>query len=195
MIFFSSDSHFFHHNIISYCDRPFSSKEHMNEVMVQRWNESIGPDDTIYYLGDFSLSFMAVEKIMPKLNGIKYLIPGNHDLCHSFNKKSRKPENLLMWKQKYQDHGWIVLPERVDIDLPGIGNIQMCHHPFMENNVGDFVDKYAKWRPQDDGRWLLCGHIHEKWLTKGRQINVGVDVWDFRPVSLTQIVDIINFSL
>lgn len=52
--------------------------------------------------------------------------------------------------------------------------------------------KHLNFRPEDDGMWLLHGHIHEKRKTKGRMINVGVDVWDFYPTPITEIEKIIR---
>ena len=78
--FFTSDQHFFHYNIIKYCSRPFESVEEMNEVMIERWNAVVKPDDIVYHLGDFSLSTVsAAHGICCRLNGTKYLIRGNHD--------------------------------------------------------------------------------------------------------------------
>lgn len=74
MIYFSSDHHFGHLNIIQYCKRPFSSVEEMNEEMARRWNSVVNPDDTVYYLGDFSLVLDPVEAIAPHLNGKKFLL-------------------------------------------------------------------------------------------------------------------------
>ena len=48
-----------------------------------------------------------------------------------------------------------------------------------------------QWRPDDTGGWLLHGHIHENWRQRDRQINVGVDAWDFTPVSEEQIAALI----
>lgn len=82
MIFFTSDHHFCHANIIKYCKRPFESVDQMNEEMVRRWNEVVGDEDTVYYLGDFSLAKQAVELFARRLNGEKHFIMGNHDACH-----------------------------------------------------------------------------------------------------------------
>lgn len=190
MIFFTSDHHFWHANIIKFCGRPFSSVEEMNEMMVKNWNDVVGPDDTVYCLGDFSMAFRPVETFTSRLNGKKYLVPGNHDFCHSYHKKSRSAESRTRWIKKYEDHGWIVLPEQTTLDIPGVATVNMCHHPYKIVNAtpsttGEPYDE--KWRPKDDGRWLLCGHIHEKWKIVDRMINVGVDQWDFRPVSVEEI--------
>ena len=196
MIFFSSDQHYWHNNVIRYCNRPFTSVEEMNELMVLAWNMNVKPDDIVYNLGDFSLAFRAVETFPQRLLGTKYLVPGNHDFCHSYHKKSRTPENREKWLQKYRDHGFIVLPEQTTLELPELGTVNLCHHPYagpyeLENGG----DKYEKWRPVDDGKILLCGHVHEKWQTrrspKGTlMINVGVDVHGMAPVSLDKIIAI-----
>ena len=192
MIYFTSDPHYWHANVIKYCSRPYASVEEMNEKLVGNWNHIVRPDDTVYCLGDFSLAWRSVELYSHRLMGKKYLVPGNHDFCHSYHKKSRNEKQRAEWKQKYEDHGWIVLPEQTTLDIPGCAIVNLCHHPYHLIKPGD--DKYAKWRPKDDGRWLLCGHVHESWKIEGRMINVGVDVWDYKPVPITEIVKIINDS-
>jgi calcineurin-like phosphoesterase family protein len=95
MLYFTSDHHFWHTNIIKYCNRPFVSVEEMNEALIQNWNDLVLPEDEVYYLGDFSMAARPVEIYTSRLNGIKYLVPGNHDFCHSYNNKSRKLEHQL----------------------------------------------------------------------------------------------------
>ncbi len=189
MLYFTSDHHFWHSNIIRFCNRPFGSVEEMNEVLIQKWNDLVGPEDEVYYLGDFSMAARPVEVYTTRLNGIKYLVPGNHDFCHSYNKQSRTPERHARWIQQYQDWGWTVLAEQMLLTIPDLGEIKLCHLPYALSFEGD---KYAKWRPQDDGHWLLCGHVHDKWKTKPKMINVGVDAWNFQPVSHKEIVRIIR---
>lgn len=189
MIYFTSDPHYYHLNVIKYCNRPFSSVEEMNEMLIKNWNDIVTPDDTVYCLGDFSMAFRPVEAFSHRLSGTKYLVPGNHDFCHSYHKKSRNPENRKVWTQKYMDNGWIVLPEQTTLDIPGVATVNMCHHPYVLNLEGD--DKYMNWRPTNDGRWLLCGHVHQNWKVQDKMINVGVDVWDFKPVSVEEISKII----
>jgi calcineurin-like phosphoesterase family protein len=194
MIFFTSDLHIYHTNVIKYCARPYSSVEEMNEMLVKNWNDVVGPEDTVYCLGDFSMAFRPVETFSPRLNGKKYLVPGNHDFCHSYHKKSRNEENRKKWIKAYEDNGWTVLPEQTTLDIPGIATVNICHHPYYLVATENYDDKYVKWRPKDDGRWLLCGHVHEKWKVVGKMINVGVDQWDFKPVAITEIEKIICAS-
>jgi calcineurin-like phosphoesterase family protein len=198
--FATSDNHFWHNNVIKYCNRPFRSVEEMNEAMVVAWNAVVNPEDTVLHFGDFSMAFRAVELFSHRLNGNKILIPGNHDFCHSYHKKSRTPEGRILWTQKYVDHGWTVLDERVyGAEIDGV-KFNLCHHPYADGSgadEGDPYDKYENWRPIDDGTVLLCGHVHEKWKTKRSplgtlQINVGVDVWGMAPVSFDTIKQLIE---
>ena len=197
MIWFTSDEHYWHNNVIKYCSRPYASAEDMNEDMVAKHNAVVKPEDKVIRLGDFSLAFRAVELYPHRLFGEKDLVPGNHDFCHSYHKKSRNQEQRDKWMQKYRDHGFNILPERTTFDLPGHGIVNLCHHPYAYAGSTEHEDKYLRWRPVDDGKVLLCGHIHEKWKTNRSSsgtlmINVGVDVNGFTPISCEEIVEIIK---
>lgn len=197
MIYFTSDEHYWHQNVIKYCDRPYDDVQKMNEDLILKHNMIVKPEDTVYRLGDFSLAFRSVELYGMRLMGNKKLIPGNHDMCHSYHKRSRKEENREKWIKKYEEYGFEVLPEQYVLDIPGVGTFNLCHHPYAgPYELEGGSDKYANWRLKDDGRILLCGHVHEKWRTRRSpngtlMINVGVDVWDFKPVSLDEIVALI----
>ena len=79
-IWFTSDTHFGHKNIIKFSERPFSDVEEMDEVMIRRWNEVVGKDDTVYHLGDFAfLSTGKLRQLISRLNGKICLVNGNHD--------------------------------------------------------------------------------------------------------------------
>lgn len=198
MIYFTSDPHYWHENVIKYCTRPYKDAAEMNEDMIRKWNSVVKPEDTVYILGDFSLAFRPVEAYAYRFNGTRFLVPGNHDFCHSYHKKSRKPEGREEWIKKYNRLGFKVLPEQTTLDLEGLGTVNLCHHPYSDGSGSDEKDnhdKYEKWRPTDDGKILLCGHVHEKWRTKlspkgTLMINVGVDVHNFTPVSLEEIIKI-----
>ena len=77
-IFITADNHFFHKNIIRYCNRPFNSVEEMNETMIKNWNDIVNDNDIVIHLGDFAFRNRARE-IRSKLNGTIILIRGNHD--------------------------------------------------------------------------------------------------------------------
>ncbi|MBS2001323.1 MAG: hypothetical protein JST44_07430 [Cyanobacteria bacterium SZAS LIN-5] len=169
---FTSDHHFGHAKIIQYCDRPFETVEQMNEELVQNWNALVGDNDTVYYLGDFSLKSSAMEEFAPRLKGRKVLIAGNHDGCHPSNHEG-KLGNLALYR-KYFD--------AVHEDLEWDG-LHLHHMPYHD----DVDHRYPEYRPIDAGLILLHGHVHQRWTVNGRQINVGVDVWNYEPVHESEI--------
>lgn len=79
-IWFTSDTHFGHKNIINFekTFRPFDTLEEMHEALITRWNSVVKPQDLIYHLGDFAFGTENI-KIAEKLNGRKRLVMGNHD--------------------------------------------------------------------------------------------------------------------
>jgi len=75
-IWFVSDMHFGHNNIIEYCERPYRSVEEMDQTLVDNWNDYVKPSDTVWHLGDWA--FHNYERI-GQLNGHIRSVPGNHD--------------------------------------------------------------------------------------------------------------------
>ncbi len=171
--FFTSDLHFGHVRIIELCNRPFSSIDEMNNELTWRWNCLVDPGDRVYILGDLALgSINDSLRLVEKLNGIKYLVPGNHDRCWTGNKRIR-PVDIL----RYTDIGVHILPE----DFTEERGWRLSHFPYSGDSHEE--DRYASHRPVPGSELvLLHGHVHEKWKRNGNQINVGVDVWDFYPV-------------
>jgi len=165
---FTADTHFGHGNIIPYCNRPFFSVEEMNSEIIRRWNERVKEEDTVYHLGDFCFKR---SKEAPKgnvfdyyreqLNGHIILIQGNHD-------KKNSCRSLL--QSALINHGG--------------QQLFLIHNPehyFLSDN------KYNT---------VLCGHVHSNWkfqrvFKRNKEItfcNVGVDMWNFRPVSINEIL-------
>ncbi len=189
MIWLSSDHHFGHANIIRLDERPFNDVEDMNRSMIGRWNARVKPEDTVLYLGDFSLSKKPLTEILPKLHGEKHLIAGNHDHCHPSQAKSFEKRERL--ENLYLDAGFksIRTIDVILLDLPAGPTQTVLHHmPYLGG--GDHTEmgeRYQEFRPVDQGHWLLHGHVHKAWKKKGRMINVGAPVWDYAPVSLDEI--------
>ena len=94
MIYFTSDSHFSHANILKYCNRPFTDVHHMNTVLTNNWNSIIDQNDTVYFLGDFAMSNYP-EKYFDRLNGKKHLVVGNHDKKNTVNLPWESKSDLL----------------------------------------------------------------------------------------------------
>lgn len=79
-VFFTSDTHFGHYNIINYCNRPYGTVAQMNDSLVQNWNELVNDGDTVYHLGDFGFgSASYIRNLLDRLSGRVVLIKGNHD--------------------------------------------------------------------------------------------------------------------
>lgn len=176
MDFVTSDHHFSHSNIIKYTGRPFSSTHEMNKALVERHNSLVSPEDNVYFLGDFA--FCSIEKqrnILSMLNGKKYLYLGNHD----------RPKSVML------SIGFLEVFKTGD-RVFGERTFRMSHYPFTPSDLSPEKVKYIDRRPARDCDWLLCGHVHEKWKVLENQINVGVDVWDFFPVSMDSIMEIVE---
>jgi len=184
-IFFTSDQHFGHTNIISYCPiRKFSSVEEMNEGLVANFNSVVSNEDVTYHVGDFSLSLTNMQAYLPRLHGKHHLICGNHDKCHPTGKK---PEKRQMFEAEYLKAGFVSVQTELTLTLDGI-EFLLCHFPYSGDHTA--VDRFQKYRPKDDGKILLHGHVHEIYKVRDRCINIGVDVWDLKPVVSTEIVRI-----
>ena len=179
-IWFTSDHHFGHFNIIKYCNRPFNSVGHMHAMMESCWNDAVAPGDTVYYLGDFAMNARMVPEILRNLNGTKILIAGNHDKCHSGTPR---------WVEHYLSAGFDSVQTEMDMEIAG-ENVLLHHFPYR--NEADPNQKHFAQRPVDQGRWLIHGHVHDRWKVVKKQINVSVEVWDFSPVSLEALEQLIK---
>ncbi len=174
---FTADLHLGHENIIRYCDRPFGGVDEMDIELVDRWNSVVVGSDEVWVLGDVALGRIEhTLSLVDQLNGRKLLVAGNHDRCWSGN--GRRAEG---WTERYLDAGFAEVHQGVvSLDVAGAPVIA-CHFPYRGDSQDE--DRYVEYRPVDRGARLLHGHVHERWRQNGRMINVGVDVWDYQPVS------------
>jgi calcineurin-like phosphoesterase family protein len=181
---FTSDTHFGHARIIELCGRPFDSVDAMNEAIIDNWNAVVKPDDFVIHMGDVAMGTLAESlPLVGRLNGVKALVPGNHDRIFSENKPAYRKRFL----PAYQDVFDLIWQEYTYLMPYGF---DVCHFPFEGDSHEE--DRHADLRPVDRGSWLIHGHVHTEWKVRGRQINVGVDVWDFTPVHLDQIMEVIG---
>lgn len=194
MKYFTSDSHFGHARILELGDgRPFKSVNHMNQFLVEEAWKVMSPDDTLYHLGDMAMgNFEESIAIAASLPGVKkFLIPGNHDkIFPKLNTVSR----IERFKPMYEDAGFEVLDlqETVEIEADGvIHDFLMSHVPYSPERFEGRSDKLAFARPEDTGMWLIHGHTHsrDKFSDHPREIHVGVDANNWRPVSEIEIIE------
>jgi calcineurin-like phosphoesterase family protein len=186
-VFFTSDHHFFHANIIlpNYSNRPFTSVEEMNRELIARWNSVIQPSDKVYVVGDFAFGKLEnVKKIVDQLNGYKILIRGNHD---------RGKDQMLK-------SGFNEVHDQIYLDVAG-QQVLLHHYPYrpsndeikrMNEDPGAYKLKNLNRRPENKGLFLIHGHVHDVWLQKDKMINVSVEMWDYFPASITQIEKMIQ---
>jgi len=134
MIFFIADTHFNHNAIVQYCGRPFKNSDEMDETIIRNWNQIVKPEDTVYHLGDFSLSRSEkYQEYIDTLNGKIILIMGNHDRRRTvtFWKKRgveayKSPVLFDVSKNTIEEEFWTLSHE--PIDEPGIINIHGHTH-------------------------------------------------------------------
>lgn len=177
-IFFYSDPHFQHHNVIKFCNRPYSNVEEMNEALIRNYNKTVGENDICIWVGDcFWRDKKEAAEIMSRLRGTKILIFGNHD--HD------KGGMISFYKM-----GFSAVMEEMWLNIAG-HDVQIKHYPFRYPWWKHLYAKLKGWRtkfrsvsPVDKGQFLIHGHVHSKEKFKGRQIHVGVDAWNYRPVPL-----------
>ena len=184
-LYFSSDEHFFHKNILGYCSRPFSTVEDMNQALIDNHNSVVGINDEVIHLGDFSMSDKCVKEVLSQLNGTHILIPGNHDKCHPCHR------NIEKTKEQYLSYGFkdIIVEQSIEID--GLGLVKFNHLPY--NDPGWDDKRYTNFKPKPTGeKYLFHGHVHNSWKTRDNMINLGVDVWNYKPVSLEDLIKYIK---
>lgn len=157
-IWFTSDTHFGHTNIIKHCARPFSTAEEMDVDLIARWNAVVRPDDEVWHLGDFAYrNAKAVASYLSRLNGRIHLIHGNHD--------SAATKALAAWASSQPF---------AEIKLDGT-RISLMHYAMRV------------WPASHHGALHFFGHSHGSLPGDRQSCDVGVDAWDFRPVSLDEI--------
>jgi len=163
-VYFTADTHFGHAGILHACKRPFASIGEHDELVVEAWNATVAPGDTVYHLGDFALGpAEAAERIFRRLNGRKCLVAGNHD------KRSRR----LPWAEQHDGIREVSVESR---------HLVLCHYPLRS------------WTRAFRGSLHLFGHTHGKLPGTTQSADVGVDVWGYRPVSLGQVIDAMALS-
>jgi calcineurin-like phosphoesterase family protein len=186
-VWFSSDLHLGHAAIIDHCWRPFHSVDAMNHALIDNWNDRVAADDTVWVLGDLALgNTRKTIQLCRELKGHKHLLAGNHDTCWHGHKRWRREVReyeavgFTVWNADYCN--WLPSPEATE----AFGELViMSHFPYRGDHTAE--ERYVEHRPLDAGVLLLHGHVHGAWRVNGRQVNVGVDVWGFAPVSVGEL--------
>jgi calcineurin-like phosphoesterase family protein len=163
-IWLTSDTHFFHENVIKYANRPFKDAKEMNERLVDNWNSVVKPGDKVYHLGDVAMGPGHREELpslLSKLHGSKRLIVGNHD--------------DIPWLSK---GGWFkkVMLWRVFTEW----NLLLTHVPVHESSIHE--------RIVVAGGVNVHGHIHDNENRDGPYFNVCVEKTNYTPIHIEEVL-------
>lgn len=173
MLYFTSDLHFGHANVLRHREM-FSSIEEMDEVLIKNWNKTVKGTDTVIITGDmFFRNEKPAHEYLEKLKGKKILVKGNHD---------------AYWMRKYTEDELSRYFYEIDVFYDTKQNgakLRFCHYPMLS------------WDSSRYGSLLVCGHIHGK--RQGEEFemfqkipyafNAGVDVNGFCPVTLENLIE------
>lgn len=162
-IFFIADTHFGHEKIIPMCKRPFENAEDMKNKMIEKWNNKVTDEDTVYILGDFCFKLPKQDaiKILKELKGKKILIKGNHD-------KYVGQRDFDQCFEKIMDYCQIT---------EGKIQIILSHYP-----IWDWAGMYY-------GSYHLYGHIHDKTMpSEYNAYCVSVEHTNYEPVTLEELI-------
>jgi calcineurin-like phosphoesterase family protein len=178
-VFFTSDTHFCHANVVEYSERPFRDVVDMNETLIHNWNEVIPKDGIVFHLGDFCFGKSNQwNDVLNRLNGTIHLILGNHDLRMARRDFMARFASVQFETMIHIDKQWIMLN----------------HFPML-------CYAHSRWD------WQLYGHIHTNprnnkimpldrmGMLMSKQYDVGVDNNNFYPVSFRQLEKIIKFQV
>lgn len=159
-IYFWSDQHFNHKNIINIVGRPFEDMEHMNSYMFEQYRKKIKPEDLVIWGGDIAFGPIEnISKILSNLPGKKLLVMGNHDFDAKNNFKNYNAFDSSLMVFSYQ--------ENIDNN---ICNVIVTHYPLD-----------LKYIPENTVN--IHGHIHA-YLAGEKRINMSVEQTQYMPVQL-----------
>ena len=161
MHYYTADPHFGHDRIIEFCGRPFGSSAEMDSAILANYQSAVSPVDNLWIVGDLAVCHSDnAPRLVSMLASIarkKHLVAGNHD--------KHWIRTLSAWESVH---------DFLEIRDEG-RRVVLCHYPLIT---------FPGARPGDIN---LFAHVHQNWQVTRNSVNVGVDVWDFRPVTMKDI--------
>jgi len=170
--FFASDHHFGHKNILKYANRPFGTVYEMDRELITRHNEVVTKKDIVYFIGDFAFYSDPenIIEILQSMNGEKHFVSGNHD-------KAMYNERVMKCFQSFSKAPFKEIYVADTDARGGRQSITLCHYAMRV------------WNKSHHGAFHLYGHSHGSLPDDptSRSFDIGVDCWDFYPVSYEQV--------
>ena len=184
-IYFSSDQHFGHRNVLRFCQRPYETTKEMGKALIDNWNSKVTNNDIVFVLGDFFWfhSRHEIKKVIDKLNGKTiYIVPGNHCKRVAYELCDERVQLL-------DDISALYIRET---GTPQVKyEVYVSHMPLMS------------WPHRERGSYNFFGHIHsgprslsqvdqDLPFHKGLQYDIGVDNNEYTPIELEEVINILK---
>lgn len=164
-VFFISDTHFGHRNLLQFKRednshlRHYQTVEEMNFDMIQKWNSVVQKHDKVYHLGDLALQVKNLD-FMYELNGVKVLYKGNHDKL-----------DISQYTKHFKDIR--------GADHKGEFKFMLSHIPLHKSSI-------------KQGFINVHGHLHHRSLEDLSYFNVAVERINYTPISYEELKEAIN---
>lgn len=168
MVYFISDTHFGHRNVLRLCNRPFETIEEMNETIITNWNSRVTGNDTVFIVGDMFFRCDDPEAVLKRLHGKKHLLIGNHD----------------GWLKKIDVGKYFKSVSHMLETSDGAHALTLCHYPLLS------------WNHQKRS-YMIYGHLHANTdidympqiLARPNLLNAGIDINGFKPVTFDELLE------
>ena len=198
-IYLTADWHLFHENIIKYCNRPFNNVKEMHKRLVDEYKRKVTNKDVVFFIGDMGFyKPEEIRKIVEPLKGKKILVLGNHDkygVSTYYRMGFHVVVNSATIKVGKRIFNIEHIPRRSLSELYRLFKVYIREGRLRKRPWKQIYYRLRKeWNKhkRPDGNWTICGHVHEAWLMKRKNINIGVDKWNFTPVHIQKIVRLID---
>jgi calcineurin-like phosphoesterase family protein len=194
--FWTADTHIGHKFVSEI--RGFETTEEHDAFLAEQWDATVRPSDIVYVLGDIAINpkrDWAFEWFANR-PGTKHLIMGNHDAVHPLfgSRALREQSRPVDGVRK----GWEVFRTMNQFAMTTINGqkVMMSHFPYRGEGNRELEERYSEYRLRDEGLPLLHGHTHSSsriGSVRSLSVQVGVDAWDFTPVSEAQVVEALEY--
>ena len=167
-VFVTSNQQFGRKGAIRAYKRPFIDTGDMDLQLINIWNSVVGIDDIVYVLGNFAWDPETLEVVVKSLNGNIIVISGEHDNA-----------------------------ARDIAEMSGIVDIDFLYNAIEEHPEANVVMSYwplSEWPRKSKGTYSIIGYPAKEHKTnhKTRVINCACDLWDFKPIEVSKIIELLD---